>query len=88
MLTVCVETEAEIKINKNSAKNAYDQASKSNLYPHARAYVETRSEPVFAAETPATATFADYLAYLDEFDCTGDRITYNEDGTAYIRLKK
>lgn len=49
VLTARVATEAEVKMNKNLAKNAYDQAADLGLYPHAHANVETRGESVFAA---------------------------------------
>lgn len=49
VLTARVATEAEVKMNKNLAKNVYDQAADLGLYPHAHANVETRGESVFAA---------------------------------------
>lgn len=47
-----------------------------------------KAKEIIEAYKPQFASFADYLVYLDEFNYTGDRITYNEDGTANVRLKK
>ncbi|MBQ2696967.1 MAG: amidohydrolase [Clostridia bacterium] len=47
-----------------------------------------RAKEIIDAYEPLFASAKDYLAYLDSFDYTGDRISYNEDGTANVRLKK
>lgn len=50
VLSVRCATEHEINVNKNLARNCYDQHKDVGLYPHAHANVETRGESVFAAK--------------------------------------
>ena len=47
-----------------------------------------KAKQIIAEYKPQFASKEEYLAYVDTFDDSGDRITYNEDGTASIRLKK
>lgn len=47
-----------------------------------------KAKEIIAAHEPMFASKEDYLAYLDSFEFSGDRITYKDDGTAEIRLTK
>ncbi len=47
-----------------------------------------KAKKIVADYKPQFASKEEYLAYLDSFDDSGDRITYHEDGTASVRLKK
>ncbi len=44
-----------------------------------------RAKTIKAEFKPAFATNAEYLAYIDELNCEGDRIEYRDDGTAVVR---
>ena len=46
----------------------------------------TRAEQILADFKPRFASKEEYLAYVDSFNCSGDRITYDEDGNATVRL--
>ena len=50
VLSVRKATKSEIDMNKNLARNCYDQHAEVGLYPHTHANVETRGESVFAAK--------------------------------------
>ena len=41
-----------------------------------------RAKDVLANFKPLFATYKDYFDFMDSLNCEGDRITYNEDGTA------
>jgi len=45
-----------------------------------------RAKQILAEFHPKFASAAEYLAYVDTLNSDGDRIIYNEDGTATIRL--
>lgn len=47
-----------------------------------------RAYEIKAQFKPSFASFAEFLAFQDSLYDTGDRITYNEDGTATVRLEK
>lgn len=45
-----------------------------------------RAKEILESFTPRFATKEEFLAYQDSLSCSGDRITYREDGTAEVRL--
>ncbi len=45
-----------------------------------------RARAIKAEFQPQFASKEDYLAYIDELNCEGDRIEYREDGTAVVRV--
>lgn len=45
-----------------------------------------RAKQIIADFKPAFASKEEYLAYVDEINAEGDRIIYNEDGTATVNL--
>ena len=45
-----------------------------------------RAENILENFTPRFASKEEFLAYQDSLACSGDRITYREDGTAEVRL--
>ena len=45
-----------------------------------------RAKDIIESFTPRFATKEEFLAYQDSLACSGDRITYREDGTAEVRL--
>ncbi len=45
-----------------------------------------RAKKIKAEFSPQFASKEEYLAFLDSLNCKGDRITYNEDGTANIKI--
>ncbi|MBQ2765619.1 MAG: amidohydrolase [Clostridia bacterium] len=46
-----------------------------------------RAKKIIAEFKPRFASAKKYLAYVDSFDSSGDRIEYNDDGTASVILK-
>ena len=46
-----------------------------------------RAKEIIADFKPLFATQKDYLDYIDTLNCSGDRITYNEDGTAEVKFE-
>ena len=45
-----------------------------------------RANEIIEAFQPSFSSKEEYLAYVDSINCHGDRIIYNEDGTATVRL--
>ena len=45
-----------------------------------------RARQVVAGHTPEFASPEEFLAYMDQINCSGDRITYCENGTATVKL--
>ncbi len=45
-----------------------------------------RAKEIIADFKPTFQSKEEYFAFLEDMNCEGDRITYNEDGTAEIRL--
>ena len=41
-----------------------------------------RAKKIVSSFTPMFKTHEEYFAFMDSLNCDGDRITYNEDGTA------
>ncbi len=46
-----------------------------------------RAKEIIADFKPLFATQKDYLDYIDTLNCSGDRIVYNEDGTAEVKFE-
>lgn len=46
-----------------------------------------RAKEIIADFKPLFATQRDYLDYIDTLNCSGDRIVYNEDGTAEVKFQ-
>ena len=47
-----------------------------------------KAKQIIAEYKPIFASKEAYLAYVDAFNDSGDRIQYNEDGTASVRIDK
>ena len=47
-----------------------------------------KAKEIIENHVPVFASKEEYFAFLDTFDTSGDRITYHEDGTASVCLKK
>ena len=45
-----------------------------------------RAKQIIDEYEPAFASKDEFLAYVDALNCSGDRIVYNEDGTAQVRI--
>lgn len=45
-----------------------------------------RAKEILAAYKPQFASKEEYLAYVDKINCHGERITYNDDDTATVRI--
>jgi hypothetical protein len=45
-----------------------------------------RAKKIVAEYKPQFASKEDYLAYVDSLHCTGDRITYGQDGVAKVNV--
>ena len=77
-------TQAEIDMNKNLARNCYDQHGDRGLFPHAIANVETRGEVVFAARNAINGNCANESHGMWPYESWGINMQDDAEITVYF----